>query len=110
MAVSWPTISDLEEQMSVASGSLSGNSAATRALSAATTLVAERCELSPSQGDGIPEPVAQAILLYAAKFYRRRQTPDGVAGSADGVGVVRTGRYDADAEAMLAPYLVIGMA
>ena len=57
----------------------------------------------------VPAPIFQAILLYAAKFYQRQNSPDGVAGTAEN-GLIRTGRYDSDAESLLGPYVGIGVA
>jgi hypothetical protein len=45
--------------------------------------------------------VAEAILLIASRLYKRRQSPDGLAGwSADGV-VAHIGSYDPDVRRLL---------
>lgn len=115
----WPDITALQDQLQ--SPALSGQKLATAllALESATEWIAERCQLYVVDADGfyvldangervrvtsIPTPVRQAILLYAAKFYRRKDSPDGVAGTSEN-GLIRTGRYDSDAEQLLAPYL-----
>lgn len=104
----WPTLPDLEDQLStIAPGGLDGVKAmlGQAALAAATEWIAHRCGLVPEVGE-VPAPVRQAILLYAAKFYRRKDTPDGVAGSPEN-GIVRTGRYDSDAESLLHDFLAV---
>jgi hypothetical protein len=59
----------------------------------------------PSTAD-VPDGVHTAALLYAARFYRRRDSLDGTIGWGD-MGVVRVGVKDNDAEALLAQYLAV---
>ena len=66
-------------------------------LAAAHSVAAELC-YDASLGS---EPVANAVLLLAQRWYRRRQTPEGVAGfGGDGV-VVRILSRDPDVAALL---------
>jgi hypothetical protein len=52
-----------------------------------------------------PEPVKQAALLEAARLFRRKDSPDGIAGSNE-FGVIRVARsMDGDARMLLAPYV-----
>lgn len=51
----------------------------------------------------VPEPVHMACLILAQRLYRRRNTPEGVAGVGE-LGVVRLRSQDVDVEALLAPY------
>lgn len=52
----------------------------------------------------VPDPIKRATLLRAARLYRRKGSPEGVAGFGD-FGVVRVGRNDPDYEALIAPYI-----
>lgn len=55
-------------------------------------------------------PVQMAILMVAGRLYKRRLTPDGIAGwSADGV-VARVGSTDPDVTALLARHLDLSRA
>jgi hypothetical protein len=57
-----------------------------------------------------PEPVKEAALLEACRLFRRKDSPDGIAGSNE-FGVVRVSRsMDPDARMLLARYMSIGMA
>lgn len=56
----------------------------------------------------VPEDVVQATLIKAARIYRRRKTPDGIAGVND-FGPVRVSRFeDPDVVALLDPYRLGG--
>lgn len=52
----------------------------------------------------IPDEIAQAAVLLAARLYRRKDSPQGVLGSADW-GLMRVSRVDPDVEALIAPYI-----
>jgi hypothetical protein len=51
----------------------------------------------------VPAPITQAARLLAARLYRRKDSPEGVVGSAD-FGAVRVSRVDPDVMALLARY------
>jgi hypothetical protein len=53
----------------------------------------------------IPDPVTQATLLYAARLFRRKDSPEGIAGTTEW-GAVRVSSRDPDVEALLAPYVI----
>jgi len=53
----------------------------------------------------VPDDIAQAALLYAARVFRRKDSPDGVLGSSEW-GSVRVSARDPDVEAFLAPYIL----
>lgn len=57
----------------------------------------------------VPDEIAQAALLLAARLYRRRDSPQGVIGSAEW-GAMRVGRFDPDVEALIAPFILAGFA
>jgi hypothetical protein len=52
----------------------------------------------------VPAPIHDATLLLAARLFRRKDSPDGVAGFSD-MGVVRVGRWDPDYESNIGPYV-----
>lgn len=51
---------------------------------------------------GLPDEVHEACLLKSAKLYKRRSSPEGVAGFGE-FGVVRIGRQDPDVMELLGP-------
>jgi hypothetical protein len=56
----------------------------------------------------VPEPVKNATLIVAARFYRRRNTPEGFA-AGEAFGAIRiSSRMDPDAAMMLGPYRAVG--
>lgn len=55
---------------------------------------------------GVPDAITQACTLLAARLYRRKDSPQGVLGSADW-GVIRVSRFDPDVESLIAPYILI---
>ena len=55
----------------------------------------------------IPPQIAEATLIRAQRLYRRRASPEGVAGFND-MGVVRVGRYDPDYDRLVAPFKLPG--
>jgi hypothetical protein len=57
----------------------------------------------------VPDEVQQAALLLAARLYRRRDSPQGVIGSAEW-GAMRVGRVDPDVESLIGPFILAGFA
>lgn len=55
----------------------------------------------------VPADVTQAALLLATRLYRRKDSPEGVVGSAD-FGLVRVTNRDPDVRALLEPYVLSG--
>lgn len=53
----------------------------------------------------VPEDIIQAHLLQAMRYYRRKDSPEGIAGSAEW-GLVRVPRMDPDVEEMIAGYCI----
>lgn len=53
----------------------------------------------------VPDAIAQAAALLAARLYRRKDSPQGVLGSAEW-GAVRVSRFDPDVEALITPFAV----
>jgi hypothetical protein len=54
----------------------------------------------------VPDGITQAAALLAARLYRRKDSPQGVLGSAEW-GVARVSRFDPDVENLIAPYILI---
>lgn len=52
----------------------------------------------------IPDQIAEATLLQAGRIFRRRLSPDGIAGHGD-FGVVRIGHTDPDVPRLIAPFV-----
>jgi hypothetical protein len=57
----------------------------------------------------IPDQVVQATLIQATRLYRRKDSPEGVAGQGE-FGVVRLSRIDPDVQALLAHLTLPGIA
>jgi hypothetical protein len=55
----------------------------------------------------VPDDIAQATLLQAARLYKRKDSPEGVTGSAEW-GVVRLSRRDPDVWNLLEQYVLPG--
>lgn len=55
----------------------------------------------------VPEDVVQATLIQAARLYRRKDSPEGVTGSAEW-GVVRLSRRDPDVWNLIEPLILDG--
>ena len=51
----------------------------------------------------VPDDIVQAHLLQAMRYYRRKDSPEGIAGSAEW-GLVRVPRVDPDVEEMISDY------
>ncbi len=51
----------------------------------------------------VPDEITEACLLLASRLFRRKDSPEGVAGFSD-LGVVRVGRYDPDYDSLIGPY------
>jgi hypothetical protein len=57
----------------------------------------------------VPDAVEQACILQSARYFKRADSPMGVAGF-DSMGVVRLSRIDPDIATLLEPYCRIRMA
>ncbi|MFB7866995.1 head-tail connector protein [Streptomyces sp. NPDC056069] len=55
----------------------------------------------------VPDEIEQATLIQAARLYRRKDSPEGVTGSAEW-GVVRLSRRDPDVWALIEHFIVPG--
>lgn len=57
----------------------------------------------------VPDDIGEAALIQAARLYRRKDSPEGVTGSAEW-GVVRLSRRDPDVWNLIEPYVLPGFA
>ncbi|MER5882715.1 phage gp6-like head-tail connector protein [Streptomyces sp. NPDC001941] len=57
----------------------------------------------------VPPEIAQATLIQANRLFKRKNSPEGVMGSAEW-GVVRLSRRDPDVWNLIEPYMLPGMA
>lgn len=55
----------------------------------------------------VPDDVVEATLIQAARLYKRKDSPEGVTGSAEW-GVVRLSRRDPDVYALIEPFILPG--
>jgi hypothetical protein len=79
-------------------------------LDAATAWVEDRVYDIPDARLGQRHPeVTEAILLMASRLFKRRQSPEGVAGWSD-LGAVRIVSRDPDVEALLERHIDYGRA
>jgi len=71
-----------------------------------STSTTGRVQVSADWGwPATPAAVEQACLIQAARIFKRKDSPEGILGSAEW-GAVRVSRVDPDVDAMLAPYRV----
>ncbi|MFG1898691.1 phage gp6-like head-tail connector protein [Micromonospora zamorensis] len=56
-----------------------------------------------------PDEVVQATLIQASRLWKRKDSPEGVAGSAEW-GAIRLSRRDPDVQALIDPYTLPGFA
>ncbi|GAA4676863.1 hypothetical protein GCM10023347_34020 [Streptomyces chumphonensis] len=55
----------------------------------------------------VPDDIAEASLIQASRLFKRKDSPEGVMGSAEW-GVVRLSRRDPDVWALIEPYILDG--
>ncbi|GGS87638.1 hypothetical protein GCM10010156_52690 [Planobispora rosea] len=55
----------------------------------------------------VPDGIAQATLIQASRLYRRKDSPEGVAGSSEW-GLIRLPHLDPDVRALVDPYRLAG--
>lgn len=57
-----------------------------------------------------PYPIVQATLLQAGRLFRRKDSPEGIVGSAEFGGVTAVRRVDPDVMQLISPYSLPGFA
>lgn len=101
------TVEQLREWSQITATDPSTNDGLDLAVASANAMIARRCVTLP---DPWPEEVTVAALIEAARTYKRRGSPEGVAGLGGDFGVVRVTSFDPTIEANLSPYLKIAFA
>lgn len=77
----------------------------TDCVNTATAAVAERV-MPEYLVEPVPAEVDQAVTLYSARLWKRRNSPEGVAGFGD-VGAIRVSALDPDVELLLMRYALL---
>lgn len=57
----------------------------------------------------VPDDISEAALLLANRLFMRKDSPEGVKGSAEW-GAIRVSRWDPDVEALVGPFVLPGFA
>lgn len=71
-------------------------------------IAADRVRVTARWGwPAVPAPIRGAARLQATRLYRRKDSPEGVVGTAD-FGQIRVSRTDPDVHAQIAPYILSG--
>lgn len=96
-----PTSDDVRDYLGAQPGGPINMEQVDKALVSAKYRIIERCM---AFGDPLPELVEQAIVMLAARLYRRRNSVGGFEGFGD-FGVVRVPALDPDIEDLLIRYL-----
>lgn len=76
------------------------------ALSDAVDTAIEAIEGRVSYADVYPTPIRLAVMMTAARLYKRRGTPEGYTPGGE-LGVIRVSSIDQDVEALIDPYLTL---
>lgn len=79
-----------------------------RALASWAYAATDRVRVTACWGwPAVPDVVRQACLIQAGRLFRRKDSPEGIAGSSEW-GAIRVGRIDPDVQTLLAPYVIPG--
>jgi len=98
-----PTVDDVAAWAGISQRSTTVDDLLTQCLDATVAAVGARLGPWAPITDWSPT-VYQAVLMQSARLYKRRSSPEGVAGFGD-LGIVRVTTFDPDIEAMLNPDL-----
>lgn len=102
-----PTVDDLRTHIGLPEAPFGSDVLALlqESLDASLELVESRVTLPVgATSNDYPAPVRMAVLLTAHRLWKRRTSPEGVAGFGD-LGAIRITAVDADVEALISPYL-----
>lgn len=108
MATGWPTVERYKAWARIAESDTLDDAAISEALAATEAYVAGQVTLLGAD-DAVPADVGYACLLLTNRLLARRNSPEGVVGSIDGV-VADIGRYDPDTARLLSPYVAAKLA
>ena len=99
----WPTADDYKAWARIGTADTLDDAAIAQAVAAVNTHVAGRCTLLDPDAEDLPADVVYACLLLTNRLLARRNSPEGIVGSFDGV-IADIGRTDPDAGRLLRPY------
>ncbi|MFF9688985.1 phage gp6-like head-tail connector protein [Streptomyces sp. NPDC014623] len=101
----WSTVTDIE---TTPDNALARGRPITGLLLAAGGWGVQRVQVTARWGwPAVPDEITQATLIQAARLYRRKDSPEGVTGSAEW-GVVRLSRRDPDVWALIEHFVLPG--
>jgi hypothetical protein len=98
-----PTVDDVAAWAGISQRSATVDALLGQCLDATVAAVGDRLGPWEVITDWSPT-VYQAVVMQSARLYKRRSSPEGVAGFGD-LGIVRVTTFDPDIEAMLNPSL-----
>lgn len=103
------TATDVVEWGSLDTGGVGGTPLVQRVVDAVTLFIKGRYELLDADEALWGADAQLAVIMQAARLYKRRRSPEGVAGFGE-MGVVRISRIDPDVAELLAAYHVPSIA
>jgi hypothetical protein len=106
MATGWPTAADYKAWARIADAV--DDVPIADALAASIAYAEERCSLIEAD-EPAPADATYAVKLLARRLLARRNSPEGIIGSFDGV-VADIGRYDPDVARLLGPHMAARLA
>lgn len=102
-----PTFDDLADWVSITNTTQPVEDQLTECIDAAVEEILSRCRadvVTGTSNDEVPQCVRTAMLLYGGRLYKRKQSPEGIAGFGD-LGVVRIMALDYDVESLISRYV-----
>jgi hypothetical protein len=105
----WPSADEYKAWARVPDADTVDDAAIGQAIDAVNVHVAGKCTMLDPDAEDLPADVVYAVLLLTNRLLARRNSPEGIVGSFDGV-IADIGRYDPDAYRLLGPYVVPGIA
>jgi hypothetical protein len=108
----WPDVERLARWINIAVPTPSESATLTEIVAAVPEAIRQYCDRAfddIEDLDDVPEPVAEAALLFEGRLWQRRNSLDGTVGFGD-AGVVTVARSDGDVMRLLAPYRRIPVA
>ena len=97
----WPKLADVRSWLQLQPNDAQDAIIDTVRLAAIGYGITRTAELWPADSTDVPDLAHLACTMHAARLYRRRDSIDGTIGFGD-MGVVRTGKYDAEIEGLYA--------
>jgi len=101
------TAAELREWSQITATDPATTSGLDEAVASANAMIVRRCITLPGPW---PAEVHTAALIEAARTFKRRGSPEGVAGLGGDFGIVRVTSFDPTIEANLSPWLKVAFA